>query len=58
MQQSYSIDLLDHAIGIGGPGPLGLPSWVCNWEQLQSTGMAFFDIQRLQWPRAPIPPYH
>ena len=38
MQQSDSIDLLDRAIGVGAPNPLGLPSWVCDWSHYSDLG--------------------
>ena len=38
MRQSDSIDLLDRAIGIDNPNPLGLPSWVCDWSQYRRLG--------------------
>ena len=38
MQQSDSIDLLDRAIGVGAPNPLGLPSWVCDWSRFRGLG--------------------
>ena len=36
MQQSSSIDLLDGAIGVGVPNPLGLASWVCDWSRFRT----------------------
>ena len=38
MQQSGSIDLLDRAIGVDAPNPLGLPSWACDWSHYKGLG--------------------
>ena len=38
MQQSSSIDLLERAIGVDAPNPLGLPSWVCDWSRSKALG--------------------
>ena len=38
MQQSSSIDLLERAIGVDAPNPLGLPTWVCDWSRSKALG--------------------
>ncbi len=38
MQQSRSIAILDGAIGVGVPNPLGLASWVWDWSRSRAVG--------------------
>lgn len=41
MKQSGRIDLLDYAIGVDNPNPLGLPSWVCDWSRSERVAWVF-----------------